>query len=263
VPSMCRANTKGPRQARLELTWASSSGIVVAEAATAARMSGTICGKSCLNGQISAQPGSGRDLLFMETLADRRSSALQSYRHAQRGVSHNPAGAPLYDRRRQLAHILGNAMIDSFELSRYRRVNVWLDERPPAEFIASSMVTRMVKPNMVVDASRRIAAIEINIPHGPRASYALLGAELIESDVDGLEVVVSVNAAGFPFEPSLALKSDEVKVGLLDEYARAVVGGIERMAETSGLPTKAVLRFRWAAHGSVSSSSLIFSELGG
>jgi hypothetical protein len=139
----------------------------------------------------------------------------------------------------------------SFDLSRHRRVKVWLDEAPPSAFTGSSTVVRLVKPRVVVDAPQKIAAIEMNVPHGPKASYALLGGELVASNVDGLEVVVLVNSVGLPFTPSLALKPDEVKIGLLDEYADPVVAGVERVAKSTGLPTNAVLRFRWAAYGLV------------
>jgi len=148
----------------------------------------------------------------------------------------------------------------SFELSHYRRANVWLDEAPPAEFTATSVVTRHVRPEMVVDASRRIAGVEIYIPYGPRASYGLLGADLVEADVDGLEIVVSVNMVGLPFQSSLTSMSDEVKVGLLDEYASAVIGGAVRVVEAVGAPTKATLRFHWAAHGFVGSSQSVFEK---
>jgi hypothetical protein len=158
---------------------------------------------------------------------------------------------------------LGTAMMHSFALSRHRRANGWLDEAPPADFTASSTVTRVVRPKVVVHATRRIAGVEINIPHGPRASYALLGADLVESDVDGLEVIVSVGAKGPPFAPSLALKPDDVKTGLLDEYAGAVVTGIERVAESGGLPANVSLRFRWAAYGLVGSSPSVFADVSG
>jgi hypothetical protein len=154
-------------------------------------------------------------------------------------------------------------MMQSFDLSHHRRANVWLDEAPPADFTATSVATRLVKPNMAVAASRRTAGVEIYIPRGPRVSYALLGAELIDTDVDGLEVVVSVNRSGFPFQPSLASKSDEVTVGLLDEYAGAVIAGVEQVAEAIGAPTKATLRFRWAAHGLAGSSPSVFEEASG
>lgn len=150
----------------------------------------------------------------------------------------------------------------SFELSRNRRINMWLDEAPPANFTTSSTLTRLVQSKVVINASRRIAAIEAMIPHGPMASYALLGAELVESNTnDGLQVVVSVNSHGFPFTPSLALKPDIVNVGLLDEYAHAVVAGVEDVAKAIGVPTRSILQFRWAAHGLVGSSPLIFREI--
>jgi hypothetical protein len=151
----------------------------------------------------------------------------------------------------------------SFQLPYARRANVWLDEPPPASFSASSTVTRTVKPRAAVDATRKVAAVELNIPHGPTASYALLGAELVDSNVDGLEVVVMVNSVGFPFASSLALKPDDVTVGLLDEYTSAVVAGIEKAGESRGLPTNASLRFRWAAHGVVGSSPSIFEKVSG
>jgi hypothetical protein len=121
----------------------------------------------------------------------------------------------------------------------------------------------LVKPKKVVDASRRIAAIEMMVPYGPMPAYALLGGELAEADVDGLEVNVSVNPKGVPFAPSLAVESDETYVGLPDEYVGGVFSGVEKLADSIGLPTKAALRFRWAAHGLVGSSSFMFEKVSG
>jgi hypothetical protein len=151
----------------------------------------------------------------------------------------------------------------SFQLSHHRRANVWLDETPRVEFTASSMLTRIVKPKKIVDVTRRIAAIELNIPHGPFASYALLGGELVHSDVDGLEVTLPVNSNGVPFAQSLALKADEVGSGIPEEYAGAVFAGIERAAGSTGIPVRSSLRFRWAAHGLAGSSSSIFEKVAG
>jgi hypothetical protein len=147
-----------------------------------------------------------------------------------------------------------------FELSRHRRANVWLDEAPPAEFTATSSVTRIVKPNRVMEVTRTIAGIELKVPRGPGSSYALLGAELVEADRDGLEVVVGVNKAGFPFRGSLAPDPNEIRIGLLGEYADAVVVGVAKFAVSNAIPDKAALHFRWAAHGIVGSSPAIFEE---
>ena len=155
----------------------------------------------------------------------------------------------------------------SFELSHHRRANVWLDEAPPAEFTASSVVTRLVKPKVAVKAARKVAGIELCLPRGPRASYALLGVELGESNVDGLEVTVSVNRVGCVYQQSIALKPDEINVGLLEErhevretnFAMLVLGiwtrpkmGTERRAGcretcTSGSPSHASFRYSVAS----------------
>lgn len=163
----------------------------------------------------------------------------------------------------RLTHPTVSEMMYALPLPRHRRANVWLDEAPPADFVASSVLTRLVKPKNVVDASRRIAAVEMMIPYGPMPAYALLGGELAGADVDGLEVTVSVNPIGVPFAPSLAVSSDEAYVGLPDEYVGGVFSGIEKLTDSIGLPAKATLRFRWAAHGLVGSSSSMFEKVSG
>lgn len=154
-------------------------------------------------------------------------------------------------------------MMHSFELPRHRRANVWLDEAPPADFTPASLRRCVMQPRVVVAAALRIAAVELRVAHGPSSSYGLLGAELVDENVDGLEVVVSVNTVGFPFRPSLALQPEEVTVGLLDEYSNAVLAGVARVAESIGAPRNASLRFRWAAHGLVGSSCSIFEQVSG
>jgi hypothetical protein len=158
---------------------------------------------------------------------------------------------------------LGTTLMHFFQLSRHRRANVWLDETPPAEVMASSMLTEIVRPKKTVDVSRRIAAIELMIPHGPMASYALLGGELLHHDEDGLQVILPVNSIGIAFAPSLALSSDEVLAGMPDEYAGAVFAGVKRAADSTGVPVKSSLQFRWAAHGRVGSSSSFFERVSG
>jgi hypothetical protein len=149
----------------------------------------------------------------------------------------------------------------SFELSGHRRANVWLEEAPPAAYTASSVEAKTVKPRVAIDATRRVVGVEVSFPHGPKSSYALLGAELVEANVAGLEISVSVNSVGAPFSASLAQKLNEVKIGLPNEYAGAVVRGAVRCAEEVGAPVQRKLWFRWAAHGFVNSSPYIFEQV--
>ncbi len=92
-------------------------------------------------------------------------------------------------------------------------------------------------------------------------AYGLLGVELVNSDVDGLEVVVSVNPEGAPFKSSLMTKGEKMSVGLIDEYAEGVLKGVEKANDICGLPSGGILRFRWAAHGLYGSSRMSFEKL--
>ena len=143
----------------------------------------------------------------------------------------------------------------------YKLINLWLDSTPPASFMASSLAKQVMRPKKVITASHRIAAVEASIPCGACTGYALLGGELIESHLDSLEVVVSVNPEGEQFKSFLVPTGDEARIGLEDVYVRGVMAGIEGMNETHGLPSRASLQFRWAAHGEVGSSVLMFAML--
>lgn len=105
-----------------------------------------------------------------------------------------------------------------------------------------------------------MAGVELRIDHGPRSSYALLGGEIEGGRADVLQVVVSLADAGRPFPGSLALAPDDVRVGLPDEYATAVLAGVAHVAELTGVPTAATLRFRCAAHALVGSSPAAFQR---
>jgi hypothetical protein len=56
---------------------------------------------------------------------------------------------------------------------------------------------------------------------------------------------------------------DDVKIGLPDEYANAVIKGVAKATETVGAPTRQQLRFGWAAYGRVGSSQWIFEKASG
>jgi hypothetical protein len=158
---------------------------------------------------------------------------------------------------------LGIEMKHSFQLTPFRRANVWIDEAPPTEYVASSIVRTVVMPRTAIDIERTIACVEVNFFHGARSSYALLGAELIEAESDGFEVCVSVNGDGPLFGRALARGLDEVRIGLPSEYAQAVISRASRFAESIAAPSKRKLWFRWAAHGLVGSSPLIFEQVSG
>jgi hypothetical protein len=92
------------------------------------------------------------------------------------------------------------------------------------------------------------------------ASYGLLGAEWLDDGQEVGTVCVAVNTTGLPIRESLAPMPDDVRVGLLDEYAEAVISGVERLVD-DGWRFRGELSFRWAAYSAVGSSPSFFSEL--
>lgn len=152
-------------------------------------------------------------------------------------------------------------MMRSLQLPRHRRARVWVGESPEAGYSPTSLVRRFVSVGSASPVGTRTAAVEWMVPRGPIASYGLLGAELLDDGRHDGEVIVAVNRTGFPMQDNLALKSDDVRIGLLEEYAEAVVSGVERVVN-EGWCFRGQLAFRWAAHAAVGSSPAFFAELG-
>jgi hypothetical protein len=152
-------------------------------------------------------------------------------------------------------------MIWLLQLPRHRKAKVWLGESPNAGYSPTGFVRRTVSVGPAAAPVMRIAAVELMVPRGPRASYGLLGAELLDDGRPDGEVSVAVNRTGFPMQDSLALMPDDVHIGLLDEYAGAVVSGVARVV-SEGWRFQGDLTFRWAAHAAVGSSPDMFAELG-
>lgn len=151
-------------------------------------------------------------------------------------------------------------MIWSLSLPRHRKAKVWLDEPPGATYVPTKFNHRVVSNGSTLPGPIRLAAVEWMVPRGATASYGLLGAEYLDGDRDEGEVSVAVNRAGAPMLHPLAPDSEDVRVGLPDEYAEAVLSGLERVV-TEGWQFRGQVTFRWAAHGAVGSSPDFFSEL--
>lgn len=148
------------------------------------------------------------------------------------------------------------------QLAQYRRARVWFNGLPDARPTSYKVSERSVGGGNVVFEKARQAAIEILIPRGPRALYGLLGAELRPSRSERLTVRVLVSSnAGSLFPGSIALASDETRIGLPSEFSQAVVeGAIEEITKTGGLGSGELL-FDRAVHGSVGSAPIVFKWL--
>lgn len=147
-------------------------------------------------------------------------------------------------------------------LTQHRKARVWLAEFPEARVEFEAASERVVETDaMPLDEVRR-AGVEILIPRGPRALYGLLGAELRPNRIGELRVrVLTCSGNRRRFKDAIALASDEVYVGLPDEFAAAVIEGVVEQNKRPGGLASGELVFQCAAHGLVGSSPTIFKWL--
>ena len=100
--------------------------------------------------------------------------------------------------------------------------------------------------------------VEAYVPRGARADYGLLGLEFAPGPA-AIEVIVPYSGPhGATLTDSLAGQIDDVRVGLPEEYAEAVLDAL--CAAAVSLPS-GVLRVCAAAHGRVGSSPKFFARL--
>src|SRR5713226_8667543 len=98
----------------------------------------------------------------------------------------------------------------TLQLAQHRKARVWLNELPDARVKSAKFAEHSVPSGKPALERVRRAAVEILIPHGPRALYGLLGAELLSKESGTFVIRVAVSDDGCrPFPGSIALSSDE------------------------------------------------------
>jgi len=146
----------------------------------------------------------------------------------------------------------------ALQLGPFRQANVWLDEPPPVSFEASSFVSEQIlKKEGECPVQRQIAGVELCFYVEPFL-YALLGAELVDSDGEGSEIRLSILNDGVLYSGSLRGEWEEVRTGLPIDFAQAVLTGVKKGLENVAIPPGRNLWFRWAANGAFSSCEYIF-----
>jgi hypothetical protein len=170
-----------------------------------------------------------------------------------RGLGNNlaPAGEVLEDSPVRVLH-----------LGKIRHARVWIEELPDAAYPAIKVLTHTIAAGAASRNILRLAAIEVFVPLGPRWMYGLLGGQFSQDSTGQLIVDVGVSTPnGRSFPDSLAMKGEEVRVGLPAEYAQSVLAGVD-LAETE-LKTLAPgkLSISCATHGTIGSSQAIYKHL--
>ena len=107
-----------------------------------------------------------------------------------------------------------------------------------------------------------MAAIEVFVPLGPRSMYGLLGGQWKPGATGQLSVDVSVSATNERLlADSLAMKGDEVRVGLPVQYAKAVLAGVDMAKSELSALTAGKLSINCAAHGTIESCEEVYKHL--
>lgn len=173
------------------------------------------------------------------------------------------------------------------ELSRYKRAHLWIDELPDAQSVSFHEVSKVIEAKGFTTVKSQQVAVEIAITTGPRTLYGLLGGEFIPrldgecviqvlvssvddllmndsqitvSDIQGKQTAnLELQSHAQIRETTLTLSSDQVLIGLPDEYVEAVLEGV--LSQGACLPA-GVLRINRAAHSLIGSNEMTFAKLG-
>lgn len=141
------------------------------------------------------------------------------------------------------------------QLNAFACARVWDGELPDALYSGESL-SRHLGPSSTV-APMHLAALEVYVPRGPMAEYALLGGKFRPDDSGCLRLALLTTETSNKSFESLAAGVDEVKVGLPGEYAAAVMEGL---AAKDSIPS-GVLEISHAAHGLVGSNAIVFKRV--
>jgi hypothetical protein len=150
----------------------------------------------------------------------------------------------------------------TLEFGKHRRARFWVETLPDVVYPFQSTVMRTFSATAESYEVQRAIAVEIYVPVGPRALYGLLGGRLSPGSSGVLRVEVGISSPSQRLLPdSLAVNSDEVRVGLPAEYAQSVFDGVS-LAQSQLITTVAGhLVIDRAAHGAVGSCPLIYRHI--
>lgn len=148
------------------------------------------------------------------------------------------------------------------ELGKHRRARVWIGELPDVACPSVKTLTHTIAADGEPQNGLRLAAIEVFVPLGPRSMYGLLGGQLRPDATGYLSVDVCVSAANERLlVDNLAMKGDEVRVGLPAEYAQAVLSGVSLAKGELNALTAGKLSINCAAHGAIGSCEAAYKHL--
>ncbi|HWS83103.1 MAG TPA: hypothetical protein VN207_02470 [Ktedonobacteraceae bacterium] len=143
----------------------------------------------------------------------------------------------------------------------FHKARIWLDELPTWDYQSLEVVEQSSDVSKSRDSKSKKGAVEVYAPIGPIAYYGALGATFTPQDIGRVTIRVPISEDKGPLrEASLAGKTDEVHLGLPQEYIGDIINGFLN-ADTIQQLGAGMLRICCGAHGTVGSSPWIFGAL--
>ncbi len=148
----------------------------------------------------------------------------------------------------------------TLRVGRFGRARVWIGESPAAAFDAAGLVSRTVASGTELPVLTAVG-LEAFLPRGPLSEYGLLGLSgMPQKDQRELRLeVLWAQVDGAPWRAALAGGSESPRVGLPQEFADAVLDGLE--AASGRRLVGGVLAVRAAVHSPVGTNPNFMARL--
>jgi hypothetical protein len=150
-------------------------------------------------------------------------------------------------------------MIELDNLGGFRKGRLWINSLPELTSKVIKVLTSSVNSENHKWNSKAIA-LELLLAPREISNYAFLGVKYIPSEDSYLNIEVRVSEyEGALLTDTIALSTDEVHVGIPEEYAETIMATVKDYLKNYGLSSGTLL-FDLGAHGHVGSSKIIFSK---
>lgn len=147
-----------------------------------------------------------------------------------------------------------------FNLSKYRKICVWLGGLPNATFPSDVKKEVNFKANNQEGIELKLA-LEVMVPLGARSMYGLLGGEFFPSSDGVFTVLISSGSNNEKeFTSSLVYPEEKVWAGLPVEYCRGVKEGLILAQKKGQIPSGKFI-INCAAYSEISSCEFIFQHI--
>ncbi|SYX81803.1 hypothetical protein [Paenibacillus alvei] len=153
-------------------------------------------------------------------------------------------------------------MIILDNLGQFRRGRIWINDLPEMRYKVVDNLTSSVKVKPKNYTRPTSLALELLLSRRDMSNYALLGVKFIPGNDDRVNITVNVGEDEDELlNDNIAMKSDNVFVGIPLEYAEAVLNSAKNVIEETSQFPSGDLEFYIGAHGESGSSKFSFSKV--